>query len=82
MSDSELIQSAGPVFDSWPPADVARCTNESCDVRESCIRWTHRKQKHARVFTCGLGGKNCRLFVNDGTFTQNTKNNGRQPSSN
>jgi len=57
------------VFTNWPAADIARCHNDECSVRESCIRWITRDQKHARVFFCGEGGETCAAFVNDGSHT-------------
>ena len=65
---------AGSVFDRLMGADIARCTNEQCAVHDSCMRWIFRKDDYARVFFHGpLETHGCRLFINDGSYSPNSK---------
>ena len=65
---------AGSVFDRLMGADIARCTNEQCAVNDSCMRWIFRKDDYARVFFHGpLETHGCRLFINDGSYSPNSK---------
>ena len=67
-----LSVASGSVFDRIMCADIARCTNEQCAVRESCMRWIFRLDGHARVFFHGpLETHGCRLFINDGSYSPN-----------
>ena len=69
-----LAEATGSVFDRLMGADIARCTNEQCAVNDSCMRWIFRKDDYARVFFHGpLETHGCRLFINDGSYSPNSK---------
>ena len=69
-----LAVNAGSVFDRLMAADIARCTNGKCAVRESCMRWIFRLDDHARVFFHGpLETHGCKLFINDGSYSPNVR---------
>jgi hypothetical protein len=73
-NDSAFGVAAGSVFDRLMGADIARCTNEQCAVHDSCMRWIFRKDDYARVFFHGpLETHGCRLFINDGSYSPNTR---------
>ena len=55
------------IFDNFPPADMARCINANCSVRDSCIRWQSNSDRNARSFMSGKGGPDCDNFINDGS---------------
>ena len=69
-----LAEATSSVFDRLMGADIARCTNEQCAVNDSCMRWIFRKDDYARVFFHGpLETHGCRLFINDGSYSPNSK---------
>lgn len=66
VSIGSRVERAAPLKQSMS-ADIARCMNDECAVRESCMRWVCRQDGHARVFMRGpLEPHGCRLFVGGG----------------
>lgn len=57
-----------PVWRFRLPFDIARCMQEKCPIRESCVRWQLRKDRGARVFICPEKvGEGCDSLIDDGT---------------